>query len=728
MAKEVRAGKAYVELGLRERLEQGLKSARRKLDAFGRTAIVSGAAGFAGAAAILTPIISAASEAQEVASKFATVFGANTDAVREWGNEYAEAVGRSRTQIEQFMAGSQDLFVPLGFDDATATDLSKTLTTLSVDLASFNNKADADVLNDLQAAMTGSGEVMKKYGVILSEAATKQELVNQGLDPKAATNAQKVQARLNIVLAGTTAAQGDAARTAGSFANQSKRLWAMLDNVAGSLGELILPAATHVLGVINQLVGATFNFVQENKMLVTTILAAVGAVGAIGASLMALGGTAIAGSFLIGLLTSGFVLVKGAILALAGPIGIGIALIAAIGTVAWLNRERIIGWAMAFWDAIAPIRQALERIWGTVSETAGKVREAFAAGGLSAAAEAAWLGVQAVFFTAMAELGRGLDWLYDRASDIFGRIREAAINGLTQFAAPVLPVVQSVLSAFDFLLASVKETAGGVADALMSGDFALAGQILWVTLEGIWVAGTNRLKFIWAAVSEGFAEVFDSVRSGIARGFRTMVQTISDLMQSLLEKGAKAWAFAAEFDPTGQAKKVAAGLETVAGIYGRSSDIIAKMQDDADAAQAKRRIDRANVTNAKIQDADQRAADVKARRDELLARASRQRNGRTLDQMAADRQIQIDELVARAKSAESVVEQEKVDEVEKQQQEGLGRGDRTVRTAGTFSAVGAALLGLGGSNAQEKTAANTGRMARTLDQIADREPAAPQFS
>ena len=47
------------------------------------------------------------------------------------------------------------------------------------------------MLRDLHAALTGSGEVMKKYGVLVNEAAAKQEVLNQGLDPKVATDQQK---------------------------------------------------------------------------------------------------------------------------------------------------------------------------------------------------------------------------------------------------------------------------------------------------------------------------------------------------------------------------------------------------------------------------------------------------------------------------------------------------------------------------------------------------------
>ena len=47
------------------------------------------------------------------------------------------------------MAGLQDTFVPLGIARDEAAELSKSLVTLAVDVASFNNTADADVITGL---------------------------------------------------------------------------------------------------------------------------------------------------------------------------------------------------------------------------------------------------------------------------------------------------------------------------------------------------------------------------------------------------------------------------------------------------------------------------------------------------------------------------------------------------------------------------------------------------
>lgn len=233
----------------------GLKDASSAVNSFSgfvtaAGAIVAGAFGF-------SELISSASNMQETMNKFDVVFGDNAEVVEAWADDFALNIGRSERQIAEFMGSSQDLFVPIGFDSGAATELSKTITALSIDLASFNNLTDEQTFGDLQAALTGSGEVMKKYGVIVSEAAVKQELLNQSINPAAATEVEKVQARLNIILAGTTAAQGDAMRSSEGWANVSKKVEATIENLAGTLGEKLLPVVTQTASDFNDLVIAS---------------------------------------------------------------------------------------------------------------------------------------------------------------------------------------------------------------------------------------------------------------------------------------------------------------------------------------------------------------------------------------------------------------------------------------------------------------------------------------
>jgi len=240
----IKAGEAYIQTSLRggEKLRKDLKAITGRLKSVAAAGAKIAAVGLAaGASAFAAFSVKAASDLQETMNKFNVVFGKNATAVKKWGDEFAAQVGRSQEQIARFLSNAQDLLVPLGFEEGSATKMSQDLTELSLDLASFNNMADSDVMRDLQSALTGSGEVMKKYGVIVSEAAVKQQLLNDGLDPKNATDAQKVMARYKLILNGTTAAQGDATRSAGSFANQLKALEGKARDFAAAVGESILP-------------------------------------------------------------------------------------------------------------------------------------------------------------------------------------------------------------------------------------------------------------------------------------------------------------------------------------------------------------------------------------------------------------------------------------------------------------------------------------------------------
>ena len=168
----------------------------------------------------------AAGDAEETANKFNVVFGDNADAVRTWAEAYGDSVGRATSSIMSFASTLQDTFVPMGFARSEATQLSTQLTKLAIDVASFNNAADADVLNAFQSALVGNHETVRRYGIVITEASLQQEALRSKLieTNRPLTNQEKVQARLNLLLKGSEDAIGDAVRTQDSYANQVKRL------------------------------------------------------------------------------------------------------------------------------------------------------------------------------------------------------------------------------------------------------------------------------------------------------------------------------------------------------------------------------------------------------------------------------------------------------------------------------------------------------------------------
>lgn len=411
----VRAGKAEVELGLRDRLQRGLDAAAQRLRRFGTVVASIGAGMTAMGGAILAPFITAitaASELEETMNKFNVVFGDNAGAMKEWGDSFAKQVGRSKTEVAGFLASNQDLLVPMGLDPAAAEQMSQELLALTVDLASFNNLQDADVARDLQAALTGSGEVMKKYGVIVSEAAVKQQLLNDGINPKHATEAQKANARFAIILAGTTAAQGDAVRSGGSWANQLKRLQAAIKDTRAAIGTAILPAVTQFLSLGVKLVGNLQTWIDQHRELVLSVAAVGAGIVAAGAAISSLGMVAIAASIVLAKLAlafSGLLAIGAGILTfLVSPIGllaVGVAAAgAAIFTMTDYGKDALSElWKLGdyvggeLWAAFEDIRQ----IGGVVFDGLGK---ALAAGDWEAAGEVIMQGLEAAWLTGVATL------------------------------------------------------------------------------------------------------------------------------------------------------------------------------------------------------------------------------------------------------------------------------------------------------------------------------------
>jgi hypothetical protein len=186
----------------------------------------------------------AASDAEEINSKFIAVFKNLSSDTEEWATTYSRSVGSSITESKKFLATIQDTLVPLGFARDAAAGMSKQVVQLATDLASFNNLPTEQVVKDIQSAIVGNVETLRKYGVVASEATIEQEALNSGLvTHKREIDANvKAQAILNLIVKGTADAQGDAVRTADSFANTQKRLDSQIKSLQESIGMVLNPS------------------------------------------------------------------------------------------------------------------------------------------------------------------------------------------------------------------------------------------------------------------------------------------------------------------------------------------------------------------------------------------------------------------------------------------------------------------------------------------------------
>lgn len=190
---------------------------------------------------LVADAVAAASAAEEIGSKFRVVFGGLAADTERWVATTARAIGRSQTDLKNYLATLQDTFVPLGFARERAAQMSQTLTQLAIDVASFNNAADAEVLRNFTSAIVGNHEAVRSYGIVITQARLDAELLAMGIrgGAQAASEAEKAQARLNLIVKSTADAQGDAMRTADSYANAVKALDGSWRDFLATLGRFI---------------------------------------------------------------------------------------------------------------------------------------------------------------------------------------------------------------------------------------------------------------------------------------------------------------------------------------------------------------------------------------------------------------------------------------------------------------------------------------------------------
>jgi len=214
-------------------------------------------------------MVNMASAVEEMQSKSAVVFGRFVSNVRAELEKFGNAVGRSTFELEGMASSVQDTFVPLGFARKEASKLSVDLTKLAVDVASFNNATDVEVMHAFRSALVGNHETVLRFGVVINEATIKQELMRMGINKTSSeiTTQEKVMARLNLIMAGTADAQGDAINTNTSFANSMKALSAEFEEFMVEAINPMLPALSNMVRSLKDTITETKEFLRSIGLL-----------------------------------------------------------------------------------------------------------------------------------------------------------------------------------------------------------------------------------------------------------------------------------------------------------------------------------------------------------------------------------------------------------------------------------------------------------------------------
>lgn len=182
---------------------------------------------------------------------FAASMGDATEEATEFAQKCQDLMGIDMGQFARNQGVFQTLITGMGETADRAAFMSRNLTQLGYDIASFYNINTNDAMLKIQSGIAGELEPLRRLGWDLSDARMNLELTKLGIEAstKEMTQAEKVALRYYLIMSQVTTTHGDMARTIASPANQLRVLQAQVTLTARAIGNLLIPALNMILPV-----------------------------------------------------------------------------------------------------------------------------------------------------------------------------------------------------------------------------------------------------------------------------------------------------------------------------------------------------------------------------------------------------------------------------------------------------------------------------------------------
>lgn len=229
--------------------------------------------------------IDISSQLTEVQNVVDVTFGKMSSKVEDFTKNSIEQFGMSELSVKKYASTFQAMGSAMGIDTAligtankflnkqtdgyvglsnSMADVSLNLTKLTADMASFYNVEQKDVADDLASIFTGSTRPLRQYGIDLTQATLKEWALSQGMNAniQSMTQAEKAMLRYQYVLAHTGAAQGDFARTADTWANQTRILMQNFEQLGAIIGGTFINMLKPMVKALNAAMSQIIAFAQ----------------------------------------------------------------------------------------------------------------------------------------------------------------------------------------------------------------------------------------------------------------------------------------------------------------------------------------------------------------------------------------------------------------------------------------------------------------------------------
>lgn len=199
--------------------------------------------------------INEASDLAESVNVTGLAFGDARAKADDFAKGAADAIGMSESEARAAQAQIGNILGGYGLAAKDAEEISRNMITRAADIGSAWNAGTDEVSAAIQSALVGSTEPLRKFGVIIDQAAIKQQALEMGLIDAGGEldNQSKALAINALVMKQTDNVAGDFKNTQDGLANSSKTVGAMWKDMQANLGQALLPILEQLLGVLRAL-------------------------------------------------------------------------------------------------------------------------------------------------------------------------------------------------------------------------------------------------------------------------------------------------------------------------------------------------------------------------------------------------------------------------------------------------------------------------------------------
>ena len=514
----------------------------------------------AGATSFIKSCVSAASQVEEMQNKFDVVFPGINEEVDAWAENYAEALHRNKNDIKTYLADQQNLLVGFGMTRQEGAELSKQMTTLALDLASFANIDEKSSVDAMTKAVMGESEAAKRLGAVLNESTRAQAMETLGLKGKydALDQLSKMQVNYQAILQQSPDAIGDCERSMGSYESTMRGFNSKLKELKELIGQFFMPVAKKILDIgtkgIIKLREAITKFkdfadrVGGAERLLKFLAVTIGAVMAVLKFDKIKKGLSDIVTLLTKINLKTLAIVAGIIL---------LALIVEDFISFMQGKESVLGDILSA-NGIDPeeVRAKIKKIWESVKTTFGKIKDFLKTTweNIKSTAKSIWEPISNFFKENGDDIKNKLQRVWNAIKTIvvtvWNVIKSTIVQRLQDIKAVMSPILDAIKNFWDKWGENIKSAAarhfqGALANIssvlnIIVSVFEAFASLLTGDWNGLWESIKNILSEAWNIIKNSFQTLWDTVnqltggklgqlKNTIVNGFNAAINWIKSL-------------------------------------------------------------------------------------------------------------------------------------------------------------------------------------------------------